>query len=84
MVQKTLPLVSSLLARKWSDEEIEEDLNYLSTELKGRLEGLTTFDEYMNELDSGKLVWGPTHDSEDFWKENGTKLGSEDNGHGIK
>jgi V-type H+-transporting ATPase subunit H len=83
-VQKALPMVTSLQARKWSDEEIEDDLTYLSTELKGRLEGLTTFDEYMSELDSGKLVWSPTHESDDFWKENGAKLGSEDGGRGIK
>lgn len=83
-VQKTLALVSSLQERKWSDEEIEDDLTYLSTELKGRLEGLTTYDEYLSELESGKLVWSPTHESEDFWKENGARLGQEDSGKGIK
>lgn len=81
---QTLALITSLQARKWSDEEIEDDLTYLSTELKSRLEGLTTYDEYMSELDSGKLIWSPTHESEDFWKENGARLGQEEGGRGVK
>lgn len=40
-VQKLLPFVVSLQGRKWSDEEVTEDLDYLQTQLKTRLDGLT-------------------------------------------
>lgn len=38
---KLLPFITSLQSRKWSDEEIVEDLDYLQDELKTRLDGLT-------------------------------------------
>lgn len=38
---KLLPFVTSLQSRKWSDEEIVEDVDYLKDELSNRLEGLT-------------------------------------------
>lgn len=38
---KLLPFVTSLQSRKWSDEEIVEDVDYLKDELTNRLEGLT-------------------------------------------
>jgi V-type H+-transporting ATPase subunit H len=59
-------------------------LNFLKTELHNRLEGLTTYDEYISELESGHLVWSPTHESENFWKENGMRVGQEENGKAIK
>lgn len=33
-----------------------------------------TYDEYTSELSSGHLSWTPVHESEDFWKENATRL----------
>lgn len=83
-MHQTLALSQSLKARKWSDEDVVEDLDYLVSELKGRLDGLTTYDEYASELASGKLVWSPTHESEDFWKENAPRVGQEEGGKGIK
>jgi V-type H+-transporting ATPase subunit H len=80
----TLELCESLKARKWSDEDVTEDLDYLVGELKGRLEGLTTYDEYVSELESGKLVWSPTHESEDFWRECAGRVGGDEGGKGIK
>lgn len=38
---KLLPFVVSLQSRKWSDEEIVEDVEYLKDELTSKLEGLT-------------------------------------------
>ncbi|WWD20731.1 hypothetical protein CI109_105207 [Kwoniella shandongensis] len=81
---KLLPFIISLQSRKWSDEEIVEDLDYLKQELKTRLDGLSTFDEYVSEIESGHLVWSPAHETEDFWKENGIKIGQESNGKVIK
>jgi len=37
-----------------------------------------TYDEYSSELSSGHLSWTPVHESEDFWKENATKLNDKD------
>ncbi|RSH85316.1 H(+)-transporting V1 sector ATPase subunit H [Saitozyma podzolica] len=81
---KVLPLVTALSSRNWSDDDLREDLNFLKTELHNRLEGLTTYDEYISELESGHLVWSPTHESENFWKENGMRVGQEENGKAIK
>ncbi|WVQ85791.1 hypothetical protein IAT38_007958 [Cryptococcus sp. DSM 104549] len=83
-VTKLLPFVLSLQSRKWSDEEIVEDLDYLKDELKARLDGLSTYDEYVSEIESGHLVWSPAHETEDFWKENGMRIGQENNGKVVK
>jgi len=37
-----------------------------------------TYDEYISELASGHLSWTPVHESDDFWKENATKLNEKD------
>lgn len=83
-VTKLLPFIVSLQSRKWSDEEIVEDLEYLKDELKSRLDGLSTYDEYVKELESGHLVWSPAHETEDFWKENGIRIGQEEGGKAVK
>ncbi|KAH7107786.1 ATPase, V1 complex, subunit H [Auriculariales sp. MPI-PUGE-AT-0066] len=74
LVAKLLPFVKNLATRKWSDEEIPEDIAFLKDELSANFESLTTYDEYSNELLSGHLSWSPVHDSQTFWKENATKL----------
>jgi V-type H+-transporting ATPase subunit H len=38
---KLLTLVTSLSTRKWSDDDVIEDIGLLKSELKDRLEGLT-------------------------------------------
>ncbi|EIW70107.1 hypothetical protein TREMEDRAFT_61869 [Tremella mesenterica DSM 1558] len=83
-VVKLLPFVNSLRERKWSDDEIVEDLNYLRDELRSRLDGLTTFDEYASEIESGHLVWSPAHESEEFWRDNGLRIAHEGNGKIVK
>lgn len=37
-----------------------------------------TYDEYSSELTSGHLSWTPVHESDDFWKENATRLNDRD------
>lgn len=72
---KLLSLVELLSERKWSDDEIEEDLSYLKSELGERLKSMSTFDEYLSELSSGSLSWdNPAHLLDDFWKANASKL----------
>ncbi|CDU22509.1 related to vacuolar ATP synthase subunit H [Sporisorium scitamineum] len=76
---KCLTLSENLLSRKWSDEEIEDDLEYIKTELAERLKTMTTWDEYLSELQSGQLTFeSPVHELDDFWKENAPKVVEED------
>lgn len=76
---KALALTETLLSRKWSDEEIQEDLEYVKSELSERLKFMTTWDEYLSELQSGSLTFeSPVHELDDFWKENASKLVEED------
>ncbi|KAI0340669.1 ATPase V1 complex subunit H [Trametopsis cervina] len=74
LVAQLLPFVKNLSTRKWTDEDIVEDVQYLREELTARFDSLTTYDEYSSELLSGHLSWTPVHESELFWKENATKL----------
>ncbi|KAH9060038.1 ATPase V1 complex subunit H [Lactarius vividus] len=81
LVAELLPFVKNLATRKWSDEDILEDVQFLIDELNARFESLTTWDEYTSELTSGHLSWTPVHDSNLFWKENATKLNEKDHFH---
>jgi len=93
LVAKLLPFVNNLSTRKWSDEDIVEDVQYLKDELSANFQSLTyaarsmcsasltccrTYDEYASELQSGHLSWSPVHDSDNFWKENAMKLNEKD------
>ncbi|PWY99308.1 ARM repeat-containing protein [Testicularia cyperi] len=76
---KCLPLAENLLTRKWSDEEIEDDLAFIKDDLAHRLQGMTTYDEYLSELTSGQLTFeSPVHELDDFWKANAPKLVDDD------
>ncbi|KAH9043410.1 ATPase V1 complex subunit H [Lactarius pseudohatsudake] len=81
LVAELLPFVKNLATRKWSDEDILEDVQFLIDELNARFESLTTWDEYTSELTSGHLSWTPVHDSNLFWKENAAKLNEKDHLH---
>ncbi|TXT05914.1 hypothetical protein VHUM_03675 [Vanrija humicola] len=83
-VVRLAPFVDSLLERKWSDEDVVEDLTWIKDELKARLDGLTTYDEYTSELESGHLVWSPAHESDDFWRLNTSRLINENNGRAVR
>ncbi|KZT03559.1 ATPase V1 complex subunit H [Laetiporus sulphureus 93-53] len=78
LVSQLLPFAKNLCTRKWTDEDIIEDAQYLRDELNARFESLTTYDEYSSELISGHLSWTPVHESELFWKENAVKLNDND------
>ncbi|KAF8894443.1 armadillo-type protein [Infundibulicybe gibba] len=78
LVAQLLPFAKNLCGRKWSDEDILEDVQFLKDELNTNFQSLTTYDEYTSELSSGHLSWTPVHESEDFWKENAIKLNDKD------
>ncbi|CAE6341094.1 unnamed protein product [Rhizoctonia solani] len=74
LVAKLLPFCKNLATRKWTDEEILEDVTFLRDLLQQNFESLTTYDEYTSELASGHLSWSPVHESEAFWKENAARM----------
>ncbi|KIK63759.1 hypothetical protein GYMLUDRAFT_450965 [Collybiopsis luxurians FD-317 M1] len=80
LVAQLLPYAKNLCGRKWTDEDIVEDVQYLRDELSANFQSLTTYDEYTSELASGHLSWTPVHESDDFWKENAVKLNEKDFG----
>ncbi|BGP44113.1 H(+)-transporting V1 sector ATPase subunit H [Rhodotorula kratochvilovae] len=78
LVERVLPYVQTLQGRKFSDDEIREDVDFLVEELKRSFEGLTTYDEYKSELATGHLTWSPPHKNDDFWRDNAAKLVDKD------
>ncbi|KAG6812765.1 hypothetical protein H0H92_000680 [Tricholoma furcatifolium] len=78
LVAKLLPFAKNLCTRKWQDEDVLEDVQFLRDELTANFQSLTNYDEYMSELASGHLSWTPVHESDDFWKENASKLNDND------
>jgi len=78
LVAQLLPFAKSLCTRKWTDEDILEDVQFLRDELTANFDSLTTYDEYTSELSSGHMSWSPVHESESFWKENADKLNDAD------
>ncbi|KAK0448379.1 armadillo-type protein [Desarmillaria tabescens] len=78
LVSQLLPFAKNLCTRKFTDEDIVEDVQFLRDELNENFYSLTTYDEYTSELSSGHLSWTPVHESDDFWKENATKLNEQD------
>jgi len=73
-VAKLLPFTENLSARKWSDSDIIEDIDYIKNRLQEDFQSLTTFEQYASEVETGKLEWSPPHKSDVFWKENAHKL----------
>lgn len=67
-------ILKSISERKWSDEELKEDLLNLRTQLDEFTLGFTNWDEYSEELRSGKYRWSPIHHSEEFWLDNWSKF----------
>lgn len=74
LVAQLLPFSKNLSTRKWSDEDVLEDVQFVRDELEKNFESLTTYDEYTSELASGHLSWTPVHESDEFWRENATRL----------
>lgn len=75
MVQcKVLKQLELLEARKFDDPDIVEDLQYLQEKLQESVQDLSSFDEYVTEIRSGRLEWSPVHKSDRFWRENAIRL----------
>ncbi|PVD31914.1 hypothetical protein C0Q70_07340 [Pomacea canaliculata] len=75
MVQcKVVKQLELLEGRRLDDPDIVEDLTYLNEKLASSVQDLSSFDEYTNEVKSGRLEWSPVHKSDRFWRENAIRL----------
>ncbi|KAH0564450.1 V-type proton ATPase subunit H isoform X3 [Cotesia glomerata] len=75
MVQcKVLKQLSILSQRKFDDEDITEDIEFLNDKLQASVQDLSSFDEYSTQVKSGRLEWSPVHKSSKFWRENASRL----------
>jgi len=71
MVQcKVLKALELMEGKKYDDAEFQEDVEFLTKQLQISVQDLSSFDEYVTEVKSGRLQWNPVHKSEKFWKEN--------------
>lgn len=65
-----IPTLNSLSERKYSDEELRSDINTLKTLLEEEYKELTSFDEYLAEINSKLICWSPPHVDNSFWYDN--------------
>ncbi|VDQ02189.1 unnamed protein product [Trichobilharzia regenti] len=56
------------------DPELTDDIAFLNEKLSASIQDVSSLDEYMAELKSGRLEWSPVHKSEKFWYENAVKF----------
>ncbi|XP_047145815.1 V-type proton ATPase subunit H isoform X1 [Hydra vulgaris] len=71
---KLLPLFDILAKKNWGDEDIREDIEFITEKLNASVQDLSTWDEYVAEVKSGRLEWSPVHRQEKFWRENAIKI----------
>lgn len=75
MVQcKVLKQLDILQGRKFDDQDLTDDIQFLNEKLQASVQDLSSFDEYSTEIKSGRLEWSPVHSSEKFWRENTHRL----------
>merc|ERR1719397_554863 len=71
---KVMKQLELLEQRKFEDEDIQEDIEYLMEKMEASVQDLSSYDEYVTEVKSGRLEWSPVHRSEKFWRENASSL----------
>lgn len=70
-----LPLCETLNERRYADPDVEQGLQFVLRTLYERLKLMSSYDQYVAELESGHLSFeSPTHTLEDFWRENAERL----------
>ncbi|XP_055639286.1 V-type proton ATPase subunit H isoform X1 [Toxorhynchites rutilus septentrionalis] len=75
MVQcKVMKQLQILEHRRFDDEDINSDLEFLIEKLQNSVQDLSSFDEYATEIKSARLEWSPVHKSATFWRENAQRL----------
>lgn len=68
------PILNSLNSRKWSDNELKSDLEFLINKLNSSSLIVSNYDHYKTELSSGLLTWSPVHNDINFWKHQSKNL----------
>ncbi|XP_018495504.1 V-type proton ATPase subunit H isoform X2 [Galendromus occidentalis] len=75
MIQcKVLKNLVNLQQNPREDPDVVDDIDYLVEKLQILEQDMSSYDEYMNEVKTGRLEWSPVHSSEKFWRENSEKL----------
>ncbi|KAF6025594.1 VhaSFD [Bugula neritina] len=75
MVQcKLIKQLEILTDKKFEDEDVVDDIKFLSEFLETSVQDLSSFDEYVTEIKSGRLEWSPVHKEIRFWRENAPRL----------
>ncbi|ETN60671.1 ATPase SFD subunit [Anopheles darlingi] len=75
MVQcKVMKQLTILEQRRFDDEDITGDVEFLTEKLQNSVQDLSSFDEYATEVKSARLEWSPVHKSAKFWRENAQRL----------
>ena len=70
-------LLSNLKSRHLSDPDLHDDLSTLTDMLTEYTSSQTTFDEYASEVLAGHLRWSPPHRDATFWRENASRIVTE-------
>lgn len=81
LIGNIIPVLNNLKNRKWSDDELVEDLEFLTEKIQGIYDHLTSFDEYLQELNSKNFTNSPTHSNDEFFIDNLSKF--QDSGYKI-
>lgn len=63
-------ILHHLLNKQTRDEELKDNLNFVSELLNSNEDAMCSFEAYQEEVSSGTLTWSPPHLSEKFWREN--------------
>ncbi|XP_067936215.1 V-type proton ATPase subunit H-like [Watersipora subatra] len=75
MVQcKLLKQLEILSDKKFDDVDVVDDIKFLTEFLETSVQDLSSFDEYVTEVKSGRLEWSPVHKEIRFWRENASRL----------
>lgn len=70
IAEDALPASKLIAQRKWTDEELIADLEYVTSTLTTAFHNMTTFEEYSGELKTKNLRWSHVHTNLGFWSEN--------------
>ncbi|KAK6443282.1 H(+)-transporting V1 sector ATPase subunit H [Oleoguttula sp. CCFEE 5521] len=73
-------ILQNLKTRHLTDQDLQEDLEKLTTLLDEYTSSRTTLETYTAELDSGHLRWSPPHKNAEFWGANASEIISMENG----
>ena len=71
---KVVKQLENFESRSFDDEDLVDDIQYLTEKLQVIVQDMSSFDEYAAEVRSQRLEWSPVHKQEKFWRENAQRL----------